>query len=189
LLEAAETGTAPLFDAASLDISVQSGPDNLSSLAAEPRVRRNGTLQYRLAAGDLLALALVSGLALAAGWPVRAAALATALCLGGLRAVNLYSVPVAARALDQVTRIGFATAAGALATATLTGQSAARAAIFALMSSAVLVMSRGLHYAIERRRVTARTRRVLLVGAGRAAQEFADRLMRHPEYGMTPVGL
>ena len=152
-----------------------------------PRVDRS--YRFRLLTADVSALAAVSGLAVLVGWPVPAAMVAAALVLAAFRATALYWAPSAStRALDQVTRIGFGTATAALAAAGVGHQSATRALLYAGLATPLLVGARGLAYAAERRRAARAPSPVLIVGTGPAAQEFAERLLRHPAYGMRPVG-
>lgn len=161
------------------------GPTN--QVGRAPQVDRS--YRFRLLGLDVGTLVVVSGLAWASGWSPSAVVAAGLLVLVAFRAMALYAVPApSTKALDQVTRIGFATAAAALMGAALTHQDAGHALDYALVATLTLVPARGLGYSIERRRAAMHPRGVVIVGTGPAAQEVADRLARHPEHGMRPIG-
>src|SRR5439155_6553902 len=100
----------------------------------------------------------------------------------------LYAFQVQPGALEQTSRITFATCTGVLVTAWLTGATSREALAYALVAIVLLSFARSVAYLYERRRAIARPRRVLLVGTGPLGQELADRLLRHPEHGMRPIG-
>lgn len=59
--------------------------------------------------------------------------------------------------------------------------------LFGLLAVLCIVLSRGGARAISRRQ-TARLQRVVIVGAGKAGQLVAEKILAHPEYGLDVVG-
>src|SRR5437899_4563089 len=122
--------------------------------------------RYRFLAADLLALSAVGALLMRAGAPTRFCLLAPAAVLWAFRATALYAFQVQPGALEQISRITFATCTGALVTAWLSGATSREALAYAVVAVVLLSMGRSAAYFHERRRAIARPRRVLLVGTG-----------------------
>ena len=158
-------------------------------LAAAPSTRLPRPPLRLYLGSDLsaISLALAAAFALGLREAVFMAAAPLAVILG-LRVENLYRRPHSGGALDEFSQIVIGAAAGTLVTAAIAGVGAATAVAFAACVSVAIATGRGLLYRYERLRAVRHPARIVIVGTGAAAQEFADRLLRHPEYGMEPLG-
>ena len=144
--------------------------------------------RWALLAVDCLGLSLAAVAALLFGIPLPIVALATPLTVLALRCLGLYSSRKVDGALGHLSPLTFAVTASSLISASVAGAPAGRGLSFAAMALGALFTARSISYSVERRVRSRRPSKVLIVGTGPAAQEFADRLLRHPSYGMTPIG-
>lgn len=156
---------------------------------ARGRSRADTIHLFRRVATDLFAAAAAGALSVALV-PVPGALVAIAAVVGvlGLRLGNLYEHGVPPSVLDHGMTIVATTAVSSFAAAALTGTGARAAAVHAGTLAVMVVLGRAAVYRVERSALVAQPRRVLIVGAGAAGQAFADRLLRHPEHGMVPLG-
>lgn len=189
------TGTEVTATAVQLDVPTAAIDEATTRAAvpeAEPRARSYRRRLVRYLAFDGAALSFAGGaLSLAGAGHVPFLVSASLAAVFGLRLGNLYqrdeqrSAPAI---LDQATAVLMATSLGGLAGAAAWQQPTRWAAAWAGLACLSLLLSRSVAYRGERAHAIANPRRVLIVGSSSGAQELAERLLRHPEHGMVPVG-
>lgn len=147
---------------------------------------RDRSYRFRILAADGAGLGLAAAVSLAAGTHIGFAAAPAVLVT--FKLLQLYTAQPRPSVLDQLSRISLAAAAAGLMAGTAVGCTSQVAMWYAILATLTVSACRTVAFAYERRRLVLRPQRVLIAGTGAVAQEFADRLLRHPEYGMTPVG-
>ncbi len=174
---------APAQEAGDAETSRQ-----LLRVAHQPTPRRiDRSFRYRLLLADLTGL-FVAGTAWAAlGKPALGAAIGVVVSVLLFRSASLYAHQTTPSVLDQCWRVLMSTVLAGLAAHTALGGRARNAVAYGVLAGVAVLVARAIAHRSERRRVIAQPRRVLIAGMGSAGSEFADRLLRHPEYGMTPV--
>ncbi|HVE94757.1 MAG TPA: sugar transferase [Acidimicrobiales bacterium] len=159
--------------------------------APGPRIRRGRDQGYRfrVVTFDIAALVACAAIANLTGGEARIALWAPPVILVLLRALGTYGPQPAPSVTDQIAPIATASAGGSLVAGGLLELSASAVGFYAIAAALVITLARGVAFELERRRRASRKSRVILVGTGGAGNlQLADRLLRHPEYGMHPVG-
>ncbi|MDQ1403524.1 MAG: hypothetical protein QOG03_1840 [Actinomycetota bacterium] len=158
----------------------------LAPAAERSAAGRDRSYRFRLLAADASGLLAAATISLVAGTHI--GFVTAPMVVVTFKLLQLYTAQPRPTVLDQVSRIALAIAAAGLVAGAVVGSSSTVGLMYATIATITVMCARATAFTFERRRLLTHPQRVLIAGTGAVAQEFADRLLRHPEYGMTPVG-